>query len=256
VEFGTLGWIVSALAVLLTGISKSGLGGALTGIAVPIMAIWISPRDAAAVMLPVLIAIDWSGIGAWRGKASWADLRWMLAAAVPGIVGGTLVFGVLPEALFKLLVGLIAVGFALDRLLRRNRPPQDATTPKPLLAVLAGATSGFTSTIAHQGGPPAVAYLLHRQMPRQMFAATSVYFFAALNLAKLPTYIGLGVFTKTTLIASAVLLPLAPLGAWLGVKVLSGIPEKPFYWFATATLGVTGGKLLWDVLSAGAILSP
>ena len=255
-EFGTLGWIVAALAVLVTGISKSGLGGALGGIAVPLMALWISPRNAAAVMLPVLIAIDWSGIGAWRGKASWADLRWMLPAAGLGIVGGTLAFGVLPEGLFKLLVGLIAVSFTLDRLLRRERPPQDAAAPKPMLALLAGATSGFTSTIAHQGGPPVVAYLLHRQMPRQQFAATSVYFFAALNLAKLPTYVGLGLFTKTTLIASALLLPLAPLGAWLGVRVLSRIPEKPFYWFATATLGVTGVKLLWDVLGSGAIFSP
>lgn len=255
-EFTTLGWIVAALAVLVTGISKSGLGGALGGIAVPLMALWISPRDAAAIMLPVLIAIDWSGIGAWRGKASWADLRWMLPAAAAGIAGGTLAFGVLPESWFKLLVGLIAVAFTLDRLLRRNRPPQDAASAQPALALLAGVTSGFTSTIAHQGGPPVVAYLLHRQMTRQMFAATSVYFFTMINLAKLPTYIGLGLFTKTTLLASLVLLPLAPLGAWLGVRVLSRIPEKPFYWFATSALGLSGAKLLWDVLASAEPLIP
>jgi uncharacterized membrane protein YfcA len=249
VELGTVGWIVAALAVLITGISKSGLGGALGGLAVPLMALWISPRDAAAVMLPVLIACDWFGIGAWRGKASWPDLKLMLPAAIVGIVLGTLVFGVLSDNLVKITVGLIAVLFALDRLLRHRA----STAPRPphrLFAWLAGAGSGFTSTLAHAGGPPVMAYLLNRQLPRQTFVATSVYFFTAINLAKLPTYIGLGIFTKTTLIASAMLMPLVPVGVWLGLRLLARIPERPFYWFATTTLGLSGLKLLWDGLCA------
>lgn len=247
-EFGTVGWIVAAFAVLITGISKSGLGGALGGLAVPLMAIWISPRDAAAVMLPVLIVTDWVGIGAWRGKASWPDLKLLLPAAIVGIILGTLAFGVMSNKLVKIAVGLIAVVFALDRLLRRNRSPQSAHPPKAIFAWLAGAGSGFTSTLAHAGGPPVMAYLLSRQLPRENFVATSVYFFTAVNLAKMPTYLGLGIFTKASLIASAMLLPLVPVGVWLGLHILKKIPERPFYWFATAALGLSGAKLLWDGL--------
>ncbi|WP_153108986.1 sulfite exporter TauE/SafE family protein [Propionivibrio limicola] len=250
-EFDSLGWVVAAFAVLITGISKSGLGGALGGLAVPLMAIWISPRDAAAVMLPVLIVTDWVGIGAWRGKASWADLKMMLPAAIVGIVLGTLAFGVMPDRFVKIAVGLIAVLFALDRLVRRSRGAQSARPPRRLFAWLAGAGSGFTSTLAHAGGPPVMAYLLSRQLPRQNFVATSVYFFTTINLAKLPTYLALGIFTKESLIASAMLLPLVPLGVWLGLRILAKIPERPFYWFATAALGLSGVKLLLDGISVG-----
>ena len=250
VEFGTVGWIAAAFAVLVTGISKSGLGGALGGLAVPLMSIWISPRDAAAVMLPVMIVTDWAGIGAWRGKASWPDLKMMLPAAIVGIGLGTLAFGVMPDNLVKMAVGLIATVFALDRLLRRNRPPSPARPPKPLLAWLSGAASGFTSTLAHAGGPPVMAYLLTRQLPRQTFVATTVYFFTTINLAKLPTYLALGIFTKATLIASAMLLPLVPVGVWLGLRILAKVPDRPFYWFATAALGLSGAKLLWDGFAA------
>lgn len=249
-EFGTLGWIVAAFAVLVTGISKSGLGGALGGLAVPLMAIWISPRDAAAVMLPVLIVTDWVGIRAWRGKASWADLKLMLPAALVGILLGTLAFGIMPDRVVRTVVGLIAVVFALDRLLRRKLSQQPGCSPKPLLAWMSGAASGFTSTLAHAGGPPVMAYLLHRQLPRQNFVATSVYFFTVINVAKLPTYLALGIFTKASLIASVMLLPLVPVGVWLGLRILAKIPEKPFYWFATAALGFSGCKLLWDGLAA------
>ena len=99
------GWIVTAVAILLTGISKSGLwwrpgraGGAF-------MSLWMSPRDAVAVMLPVLIAMDLFGIRAWRGKADWAELRLLLPASLVGIALGTLAFGVMSDRMVKGAVG-------------------------------------------------------------------------------------------------------------------------------------------------------
>lgn len=244
----TTGWIVTAIAILLTGISKSGLGGALGGLAVPFMSMWMSPRDAVAVMLPVLIAMDLFGIRAWRGKADWAELRLLLPASLAGIAMGTLAFGVMSDRMVKGAVGLIAVVFAADRLLRR--PMSDApTAPLPRLARLCGVGAGFTSTLAHAGGPPLMIYLLTRGLPRQAFAATSVFFFAALNLAKLPFYLGLDLFTRDTLVMSAMLLPLVPVGVWTGMRLLQHIPERPFYLLATAALGLSGVKLLWDAVA-------
>ena len=187
-----VGWFVTAVAVLLTGISKSGLGGALGGLAVPFMSMWISPRDAVAVMLPILIAMDFAGIRAWRGKADWAELRLLIPSALVGIGLGTLAFGVLPDRVVKGAVGLIAVAFALDRMLRRGRAASAvAGDRKRAFAWLCGAGAGFTSTLAHAGGPPVMIYLLSRKLPKQAFAATSVFFFAVINLAKLPFYLGL-----------------------------------------------------------------
>ncbi|MBS0345606.1 MAG: sulfite exporter TauE/SafE family protein [Proteobacteria bacterium] len=250
-EMNAAGWIVTAIAVLLTGISKSGLGGALGGLAVPFMSMWLSPRDAVAVMLPILICMDMVGIRAWRGKADWADLRLLIPAAVVGIAAGTLAFGVMSETMVKGALGLISVAFAADRLLRRARPAAgaDGQPPRRGFAWLCGAGAGFTSTLAHAGGPPVMVYLLSRGQPRQVFVATSVFFFAFINVAKLPFYVGLGLFNRDTLLMSAMLLPLVPVGVWTGMRVLAKLPERGFYLFATAALGLSGVKLLWDALA-------
>lgn len=248
-DIGISGWIVAALCVLITGISKAGLGGALGGLAVPVMSIWLAPRDAVAVVLPILIATDLVGIRAWKGKADWADLKLLLPGAVIGIAAGSLAFGLMSDALVKATVGLIAVAFAADRVFRaKNKKPAGAGGVAGWFGTLCGAVSGFTSTLAHAGGPPVMIYLLKRQLPRETFVATSVYFFTVINLAKLPFYLGLGVFHRETLLMSAALIPLVPLGVWAGLRVLAWIPERIFFAVATLALGLSGAKLLWDGL--------
>ncbi|WP_222611480.1 sulfite exporter TauE/SafE family protein [Undibacterium sp. CY21W] len=246
----TAGWLVAAFAVLITGISKSGLGGALGGLAVPFLSLWISPRNAAAVMLPILIAMDMVGIRAWSGKADWRDLKVLIPGAIVGIVLGTLAFGVMSDQLVKGLIGLIAVGFTLDRLLRHRGQATTEQRPPRIFGWLSGVGAGFTSTLAHAGGPPVMIYLLSWRQPRETFVATTVFFFSVINLAKLPFYIALGLFSVDTLTMSALLLPLVPAGVWIGMRLLQRIPERPFYLFATAALGLSGVKLLWDGLMA------
>lgn len=249
-DIGMTGWLVAALCVLVTGISKAGLGGALGGLAVPVMSIWLAPRDAVAVVLPILIATDLFGIRAWRGKAHWDDLKRLLPGALAGIVVGTLAFGLLSEVLVKAAVGAIAVVFAVDRVARRKTAKAAPPAHGAWFGALCGAVSGFTSTLAHAGGPPVMAYLLSRRLPREGFVATSVYFFTVLNLAKLPFYLGLGIFNRDTLLMSVTLMPLVPLGVWAGLRVLAWIPERLFFALATMALGLSGAKLLWDGLAA------
>ena len=246
----TAGWLVAAFAVLITGISKSGLGGALGGLAVPFLSLWISPRNAAAVMLPILIAMDMVGIRAWSGKADWRDLKVLIPGAIVGIVLGTLAFGVMSDQLVKGLIGLIAVGFTLDRLLRHRGQATTEQRPPRIFGWLSGVGAGFTSTLAHAGGPPVMIYLLSWRQPRETFVATTVFFFSVISLAKLPFYIALSLFSIDTLTMSALLLPLVPVGVWIGMRLLQRIPERPFYLFATAALGLSGVKLLWDGLMA------
>lgn len=237
-------WLVAAFAVLITGISKSGLGGALGGLAVPLMAIWMSPRDAVAVMLPILVFMDLVGIRAWRGKCSVPDLKLLVPAALVGIAAGSLLFGVMSDQVLKGFVGMIAVAFAVDRIIRQAGARARALPVSPGWARLAGAASGLTSTLAHAGGPPVLAYLLGRGLPRETFVATTVYFFAVINAAKLPFYLGLGLFSRETLMVSLFLAPLVPVGVWMGLRILRHIPDRIFYAFAVAALGLSGVHLV------------
>ncbi|MBL8480578.1 MAG: sulfite exporter TauE/SafE family protein, partial [Rhodocyclaceae bacterium] len=215
-----------------------------------VMSLWLSPRDAVAVVLPVLIATDLVGIRAWRGKADWPDLRRLLAGALLGVVVGALAFGVMSDRMIKLFVGLIAVVFAADKILRRKPPAPAPQRPGGhWFGIICGAVSGFTSTLAHAGGPPVILYLLRQKIDRQTFVASTVYFFTFLNLAKLPFYLALGIFTRDTLIMSALLIPLVPIGVWTGLRVLALIPERVFFVLTTLALGLSGLKLVWDGLA-------
>ena len=113
-----LGWFVTASPSCSPASPR--LGGALGGLAVPFMSMWIPPRDAVAVVLPILSAMDMVGIRVWRGKADRGDLRHLIPAALLGIGAGTLLCGVLSDRMVKLVLGLIVLAFVADRLLRRR----------------------------------------------------------------------------------------------------------------------------------------
>ncbi len=249
VHLTLIGWIVTAIAVLLTGISKSAFGGALGGIGVPLMALWLPPGMAVAVMLPILCVMDMFGVRAYWQKWSLADLRIIIPGGLAGIVLGTLAMGALPDNAVKACIGAIAVIFMFDRLLRlRDRLRLDGQ-PGAVAGGIWSALSGFTSTLAHAGGPPILVYLMGRRLPKENFVATSAVFFAIINAAKILPYIWLGLFGHETLVLAAVLAPLAPLGVWLGLHVMRKVPERAFFLAATLMLGASGFKLLWDALA-------
>ena len=114
-----------------------------------------------------------------------------------------------------------------------------------------GALSGFTSFVAHAGGPPVQFYLLPQQMNKTLLVGTNVVFFFAVNQMKLVPYAMLGQFSTENLMVSLVLLPLAPLGVWLGLKLHGIVSQTLFYWICYSSMIVAGSKLVWDGLSKG-----
>lgn len=60
---------VAVPAVLLSGLSKGGLGGGIGIIGVLSLAMVTSPAQAAAVMLPILCLMD--PMGVWAYRKSW-----------------------------------------------------------------------------------------------------------------------------------------------------------------------------------------
>ena len=79
-------WFYAAAipAVLIFGISKGGFGGGLGLVAVPLMTLAVGPRQAAAILLPILCVMDL--FGAWAYRRRWD--RENMAVLVPGRAGG------------------------------------------------------------------------------------------------------------------------------------------------------------------------
>ncbi|MRK23825.1 sulfite exporter TauE/SafE family protein [Pseudomonas sp. JG-B] len=230
-------------AVLLTGISKGGFGGALGGIAVPLLALMMPPPGSAAIMLPILCMADITGLRRFYGKWDLHNLKIMLPGALLGVLAGTLSFGLLSERLLGLMIGGIAIVFFLLNVLNAAAT-QSPSTPKVVKGTLLSGIAGFTSFVAHAGGPPIMMYLLPQQMDKVRYVATVNCFFLLTNAIKLVPYALLGQFTTTSLTASLALAPIVVAGVWLGIWLQGRVNHTWFYRIAWAGLLVTGIQLL------------
>jgi uncharacterized membrane protein YfcA len=240
---------VAVFGIMVTGIARAGFGGGSGGIAVPLMSIFIAPPEAAGIMLPILCAMDIFGAWAYRGRWSREHLRILLPGGLAGIAIGAFAFGALPVGGVRLLLGAIAVTFALNQWLSLTARFV-ATHEKPgrLAGVFWGTVSGFTSTLAHAGGPPFAVYMLAQRIDKTLFVSTSVAFFFVVNYVKLVPYALLGQLNAANLTASLVFAPLAPIGIGIGVWLHRHLSERLFYQASYALLFATGAKLIYDAV--------
>jgi uncharacterized membrane protein YfcA len=240
-------YLVAIPAVLIFGIAKGGFGGGFGVMAVPLMALVVSPVQAAAVLLPILCVMDIVGLWAYRGRWLWPELRILVPASLIGIAAGTLLFGYMSAAMIKLCIGVVAIAFTAHYFFGGNR--DSGSSPAyfpPSVGVVAGAVGGFTSFIAHAGGPPISIYLLRRPLDRFDFVATAVLLFAVINYVKLIPYAWLGQLSVENLTTSLVLSPLAPVGVYIGVWLTRVVSNAYFFRIIYVALLVVGARLLWD----------
>jgi len=243
---GALFWVSAVIAVLLTGVSKGGFGG-LALFAVPILALTISPITAAAIMLPILIVMDWVSAASYRKSWDKGLVGRMLPAAIIGIGLGWALAGFVTDNGVRIVVGLIAVAFPLWAWFG-PKDGLEAIARSKLAGAVAGLLAGFTSFIAHAGGPPFQAYALPQKLPHKIYAGSAVMFFFVVNAVKLIPYGALGQFSGANLATSLVLLPLAPIGVWIGVWLVNRIDGDLFYRIIYGLVFATGVKLLYDAV--------
>ena len=231
-------------AVLLLGISKSGFGTGFGSLAVPMMAMSISVPQAAAILMPVLLLMDTLSLAAFRKDFDKQLLKFLVPFALLGTVIGALLFKLLDTHIVAGLVGAFTLLFLAQRLLfppRPNSPP-----PARWLGALLTITSGFTSFVAHAGGPPINAYVIPLRLSPVKFTATMAFLFFVVNLSKWIPYAWLGLLDTRNMATSVMLLPLAPIGVWVGVRLARRISEVLFYRLLYSGMFLTGCKLLWD----------
>lgn len=237
-------YAVAIPAVLLLGISKSGFGSGFGSLAVPLMALSVTVPQAAAILMPVLLVMDLLGLHAWRHHFDWKLIRFLLPFGLLGTVVGTLSFKLLDTRLVAGLVGLFTLAFLAQRLAFPPRP--DSPSPPRWLGAILTTTSGFTSFVAHAGGPPVNAYVIPMRLAPAPFAASMAVFFFVLNLSKWIPYGWLGLLDVRNMATSVALLPFAPIGVLVGVRLARCIQPVLFYRCVYTGMLLTGLKLVWD----------
>ena len=240
-------------AVILLGLAKGGFSG-VGAVAMPLVALAISPVQAAAILLPILIVQD--AVGVWAFRKTWdrRTLTIMLPGAAVGILLGYLLAAKVSSVTILGVLGAISVLFALHRLWlarggRVATPRNVAPATDAALGVVLGAASGFTSQIAHAGQPPFQMWVLPKALPPASLVGTTAIYFAIINWIKVPAYWALGQFTAQNLLTAAALLPVAIASTFAGVWLVRRIDPARFYTLIYVLMILVGGQLLFEAWS-------
>lgn len=236
-------------AVILVGLAKGGFSG-LGALALPLMALAMSPVRAAAILLPILIVQD--VVGVWAFRKEW-DGR-VLAATLPGalmgiVIGYLLAARVSVDAVLGVLGGLSILFGAYRLWVDRSGGRVVAARNSPgWVGALFGMGAGFASQIAHAGGPPFQMWVMPKRLSPAVYAGTTAIFFAVVNWMKVPAYLALGQFTDDNLLAAATLLPLAIASTFAGVWLVRRVSAERFYTIVYVLMIALGIELLAKAL--------
>ena len=246
-EINILFFFTVVPAIVLFGIAKSGLGGSIALISIPLMTIAMPLTNALGIILPILIFSDFIATYKYRKEYDLETLKLMVPFAAIGIFIGSLTFTFFSEELLKFIIGLMGFLFAGHYFFFKKN--KEAKSDKNFLkGGVCSTIAGFTSFCVHAGGTPTSLYLLPLRMKKEIYVGTRIIFFACLNLFKLPLYINLSMTNFETFKQSLILFPVALLGILIGYKLLKIIEEKLFYNILYTLIFITSIKLLYDYL--------
>ncbi len=247
--FNLIFFAVAIPAVIFAGVSKGGFAGGGAFAATPILALVIPPGHAVGLMLPLLMMMDVATLKPYWGKWDRTAAKLLLIGALPGVALGAAIYHLTNPNVFKLLIGVISIGFVAFQLARTSgllRLRGQGVGPRA--GLFAGFGTGFTSFIANAGSPPAAVYLLLKGVTKTEYQATNVIVFWLVNLIKFVPFLSLGIATRQTILADLLLAPFAVLGAWLGIRAHHALPERWFFGLTYVLLTLTGTKLILDAL--------
>ena len=255
----SVAWPALALAAFIIGIAKSGFGGGIGILAVPLVANVLDADHAVGVMLPVLITADVFAVRQHHQHRSGFHLRWSLLGGVVGILAGTVLLMAYAAQdsgasdrlawLLQVAVGVVSLSMVAIQGFRMAGGRLPALPDTRASAIGAGSAAGFISTLAHAAGPVMTLYLLELKQPKAKLVATLVVFFFVLNLAKLPTYLGLQLIDNDTLLLSGAMILVVPFGSVAGHWMHRRIAEKPFTLVMYAGAALAGGRMLWQAFA-------
>ncbi len=243
-------YIVGLITTFIMAVGKGAFGGGLAIVGIPLLALVIDPFRAAIITAFLVALMDAVAIGTFS-RSSWSkpDLVYLLPGMLLGIIVGFLVFEYIDRRYVILLISSITLAFTARHFLMRGQslPPMPLN---PALGVLSGAATGFTTYVAHSGGPPLAMYLLRRGLDKKVYAGTSVVVFTLGNLCKTPGYVYAGLGAPETFWMAAILAPAVPLGVWIGKIVNDRLPREHLFNLCYGLVAIAGLKLFYDALRA------
>jgi hypothetical protein len=243
----TLFYLMTALVALIIGLSKGGLGGMPGALATPLMALVMPADQAIGLLLPILMLADVFAVALhwrrWNGRLVWL----LIPGAVIGVTIGTYFITNAPTRTLQIALGVIVLLFAIYKIFEKRILGLFHYKPRDWHGLVAGTITGFSSALAHTGGPPVSVYLLMQDILPGVFNATAAIFFLILNWIKVPYYWYAGLFNFQLLWQVAWILPLVPVGVWLGKQFSNKVNKETFDQVMVALLVIASILLIFGL---------
>jgi uncharacterized membrane protein YfcA len=246
--FYAVGWGT----IFFISVGKGAFGGGMTLLGIPLLSFIMSPMDAAVVMAPMALLMDVFGAGGYRtASMSKPDIGWLMPPIVIGLALGYIFFVMVDPRTVSAAIGILCFVFALDWFIRGRRKAEILERPlfSPL-AVITGYAFGFTTFVAHAGGPILSAYLLHRGLSKAQFIATIGTIFGTVNLLKLFPYFFIGMGKPQLLVYTIMLAPAVPFGVWFGSYIHNRLDQRRIFFWSYVIMLFASAKLMYDTLRA------
>lgn len=228
-DLAPLAWAALVVGALTVGISKTALPGANT-LGIALFAAVLPAKESTGAMLMLLVVGDALALLLYRRHADWRVLARLAPSVVAGLLVGVVFLALADDAGVRRVIGAILLALVALTLWNRRRASARGSTTRGshIAAASYGSLGGFTTMVANAGGPVMSMYFLASRFSRQAFLGTAAWFFAVLNLAKLPFSIGLGLIDLSTLALDLLLLVPVLAGGAIGWFALRRMSQRIF----------------------------
>ena len=243
-EHLNLFYLMTGFVAFLIGISKGGLGGTPGALATPLMMLVMPAKQVIGLLLPILMFADVFAVAVHWKRWDRRLVILLIPGAIVGVTVATYFIKNAPTRTIQVALGVIVLFFVLYKVFEKRILSALHYQSHNWHGLVAGTVAGFSSGLAHTGGPPVSIYLLMQNITPGVFNATAALFFTILNWIKVPYYLYAGLFEWHRLFQIVWLLPLVPLGVWVGKRLSDRINKQVFDQVITLLLAVAGLLLI------------
>jgi uncharacterized membrane protein YfcA len=239
-NLSTLQWFAISLAVLLLGMSKSGIKG-IGIVIVVIMAFVFGEKASTGVLLPLLVCADIFAVIYYNRHAQWHIIKKLIPWMIVGVLVGVWVGNDLSALVFKRLMAVIIIASVLIMIFIERKKSKNLPNNK-LFSSGMGFLAGFTTMVGNLAGPVSNIYFLAMRFPKNEFIGTAAWLFFLINVFKLPFHIFVwDTISVESLVLNSVLIPFVVIGFFIGallVKRISNVNYRIFILTITAVGGL------------------
>lgn len=225
-----------AFAGVLRGFS--GFGSAM--VLAPALAALYPVTVAVPLIILLEVALSFQLLTAAARQVVWREIAILSVAAMPGLFVGAWLLERIPEQTLRLGISLAILIFLL--LLLANVRRQGPVSPMGLAAT--GTLSGIANSASGVGGPPVVLYYLAGDGTTAAVRATVIVYFFAIDVASTGIYTARGLVTGQVLVLTALCVPAAVAGVWLGTRLFDQASEQTYR------------RVAYAIIAAAALIAP